>query len=112
MFIFDVTNPLTLFLVAVATLLLIFLGQEVKKSYIAVLPLVAHLGLLVIHTIQVLTLAPEFAELHSKLTGSIIVDFIFILVSFFAYLWVDDIEAKTANKQNLDKSLDWFWKKI
>ena len=33
MFIFDISNPLTLVLMLVATVLLIFLAQEIKKSY-------------------------------------------------------------------------------
>ena len=37
---------------------------------------------------------------------------IFILVTFFSYLWVDDIEAKTFGKKSVDNTLDWFWKKI
>lgn len=32
MFIFDISNPLTLILMLAATVLLIFLAQEVKKS--------------------------------------------------------------------------------
>ena len=34
MFIFDISNPLTLLLMLAATVLLIFLAQEVKKSMI------------------------------------------------------------------------------
>ena len=34
MFVFDLTNPLTLLLVVLATSLLIFLGQEIKKIFI------------------------------------------------------------------------------
>ena len=108
----NVTNPLTLFLVLMATVLLIFLGQEIKKSYVAVLPLVAHLALLITHTIQLLTLTPEKANLSTTMTGCLAIDFIFVLISFFAYLWVDDIEAKALNKKSYDNSLDWFWKKV
>ncbi len=108
----NVTNPLTLFLVLMATVLLIFLGQEIKRSYVAVLPLVAHLALLITHTIQLLTLTPEKAYLSTTMTGCLAIDFIFVLISFFAYLWVDDIEAKALNKKSYDNSLDWFWKKV
>jgi len=57
MFIFDVTNPLTLVLLLVATVLLIFL-------------------------------------------------------TFFSYLWIDDIACKFYKKKNIDNSLDWFWKQV
>ena len=112
MVIINMTSPLTLILVLITTVLLIFLGQEVKKSYIAVLPLIVHLGLIVIHVIQLLTLSAENMNLSSILAGCIAIDFGFILVSFFAYLWIDDIEAKATNKESVDSSLDWFWKKV
>ena len=86
MAIFNISNPLTLLLMLVATGLLIFLAQELKKSYISVIPLVFYLVLLIVHVIQ--------------------------LITFFAYLWVDDIEAKKLGKKSVDNSLDWFWKSV
>ena len=53
MFIFDLTNPLTLLLVVLATALLIFLGQEIKRSSVAVVPLISFLALLIVHVVQV-----------------------------------------------------------
>ncbi|MBR3163478.1 MAG: hypothetical protein IKF17_05220 [Clostridia bacterium] len=108
----NVTSPLTLFLVLMATILLIFLGQEIKKSYVAVLPLVGHLALLITHTVQLLTLSSEYSYLSTTYTGCLAIDFIFVLISFFAYLWVDDIEARELGKKSIDNSLDWFWKKV
>ena len=35
-----------------------------------------------------------------------------ILITFFAYLWVDDLEAKANNKKSIDNSLDWFWREV
>ena len=112
MFVINLTSPLTFILMTIVTILLIFLGQEIKKSSIAIIPLVIYLGLLVMHVIQLLTLSAEFADLRPVLTGCLALDFIFILVSFFSYLWVDDIEAKAGTKKSIDNSLDWFWKKI
>ena len=60
MFVLDITNPLTLLLVVLATALLVFLGQEVKKSTIVMLPLGAFLIMLIIHVVQVSTLSEEF----------------------------------------------------
>ena len=52
MFVFDLTNLLTLFLVTIVTVLFIYLSQELKKSMVAVIPLFAFVVDLVIHTIQ------------------------------------------------------------
>lgn len=112
MFIIDIAAPFTLFLLLAATVLLIFLAQELKKSYVAAIPLFAYLVLLIIHTAQMTTLTEEFRYLSTKLSMCITLDFVFILITFFAYLWVDDIEAKAFNKKSVDNSLDWFWKKV
>ena len=112
MFIFDITNPFTLILMLAATILLIFLAQEIKKSYITALPLFAYLIILIIHVAQLTTLPEEYRYLVSTLARCVAVDFVFILISFFSYLWVDDIETKETGKKSIDNSLDWFWKKI
>ena len=112
MFIFDISNALTLILMLVATVLLIFLSQEIKKSYISGIVLFAYLILLVVHVAQLVTLPQEFNYMVSTLSRCIAVDFVFILISFFAYLWVDDIEAKKLGRKSLDNSLEWFWKKV
>ncbi len=112
MFIFNLTNPLTLLLIVLATSLLIFLAQEIKRSSIAMIPLIAFLALLITHVVQVSTLSDEFAYLASTIYKCIAIDFIFILITFFSYLWVDDLEAKKNNIKSIDNSLDWFWKEI
>lgn len=112
MFVFDIANPVTLLLILATTILLIFLGQELKKSYIAAIPLFAFLLILVIHVAQLTTLVEEFRYMVGTLSKCIALDFVFILVAFFGYLWVDDLEAKATNKKSIDNSLDWFWKKV
>ena len=112
MFVLNIANPITLFLIVLAVALLIFLGQEVKKSIAVAIPLFAFLILLVTHIAQTATLTVENAYLSGTLYRCIALDFLFILVTFFAYLWVDDMEAKSNNVKSIDNSLDWFWKEI
>ena len=112
MFIFDISNPLTLLLMLAATVLLIFLSQEIKKSVIGAVILFIYLILLIIHVAQVATLPEEFRYMLSTLSRCIVIDFIFVFMTFFSYLWVDDIETKATGKKSLDNSLDWFWKKV
>ena len=112
MFVFDVTNPITLVLMLAATILLVFLAQEIKKSAVAAIVLVAYLGILIVHVAQLTTLPEEFRYLTETLSKCIAFDFAFLLISFFAYLWTDDLEAKATNKKSISNSLDWFWKKI
>lgn len=112
MFILDITNVITLLLLLIATVLLIFLGHELKKSYITAIPLFAFLALLISHVVQLMTLSAEFSDMSTKLTWCIILDFAFIFILFLSYLWIDDIEAKKNNKKSIDDSLEWFWKEV
>ena len=112
MFVFDLTNPITLLLVVLATSLLIFLGQEIKRSSVAMIPLVLFLFSLITHVVQVSSLSQEYAYLSIVIYRSMIWDFIFILITFFSYLWIDDLEAKKNNKKSIDNSLEWFWREI
>ncbi len=112
MLLLDLTNPLTLLLVVLATALLIFLGQEIKRSSVAIIPLIMFLVLLIVYVVQVSTLSSELAYIASTIYKCIALDFLFILVTFFSYLWIDDLEAKKNNIRSIDNSLDWFWKEI
>ncbi len=113
MFIFDLTNLFTLSLITIATVLLIYLSQEIKRSFVAAIPLFAFVLDLVIHTIQVLTLKEEFSYLYSTLTANMAIDFVFLLLTFLAYLWADDVEAKEFNKKTLNsKGIDWLFKQV
>ncbi len=112
MFIFDISNPLTLVLMLAMTVLLIFLAQEIKKSSVAAIMLFAYLVILIMHVAQLATLPEEFRYMLTTISRCVAIDFIFILITFFSYLWVDDIEAKVKGKKSIDNSLDWFWKKV
>lgn len=112
MIIFDISNILNLVLMLAATILLIFLAQELKKSYITGIVLFAYLIILIVHAGQMITLPEEYRDMLPILTRCIAIDFIFVLISFFAYLWVDDIEAKKMQKKSVDNSLDWLWKNV
>ena len=112
MYVFNIANPLTLILLLTAVILLLFLSQELKKSYIAAIPLFASLILLIIHGAQLFTLQEEFRNLIGTLSTCLAVDFIFVGISFFGYLWVDDMEAKEKGKKTIDDSLEWFWKNV
>ena len=113
MFILDVTQPFTLILMLTATVLLIFLGKEIKKPYPPAISLVFFLILVIIHSIQIASIAQGTnQELRSTLLGCLTVDLAMIFISFFAYLWIDDISSKFYKKKSIDNSLDWFWNKV
>ena len=109
----NLTNPLTTGLLVIATALLIFLGKELKKPYVAALPLAFFLILVIMHSIQLANVPEVNYELqHSMILGSIAMDLIMIFVTFFGYLWIDDIACRFYKKKSIDNSLDWFWKQV
>lgn len=113
MFVINISEPITLLLLTLATVLLIFLGKEVKKSYIPAFALFMYLILVVVHSIQLGTLTEELYETyHTMLINCVAIDCVMIFISFFAYLWIDDISSKFYKKKSIDNSLDWFWNKI
>lgn len=113
MFIVDVSDPITLLLLLAATLLLIFLGKEIKKPHAPAIALVLYLILIIVHSIQFAIIDKvSMEDTYSTLTRCLGVDFIMIFISFFSYLWIDDIACKFYKKKNIDNSLDWFWNKV
>lgn len=113
MYVVNITEPITLLLLTLATVLLIFLGKELKRSYIPALTLFGYLILVVTHSIQLATLTQELHDIYfHMLIRCISMDCIMIFISFFAYLWVDDIASKYYKKKSIDNSLDWFWNKV
>ena len=112
MFIINIANPFYALVFLIITVLVIILGKEVKKSIIPAILLMAYLALLIMHMAQYLTLQDEYMYLSTVLGKCLTFDFLFILLTFVSYLWIDGIEAKFKNKKSIDNSLDWFWKKV
>ncbi len=111
--IFNTADPINIILILAATLLLVYLGKEIKKSKIPLAVLIVHLFVIIMHAIQFVTLSGTATqEVIQVLTSSLLVDFGLVMVSFLAYLWVDDIESKVKNTKVVSNSLDWFWKKV
>lgn len=112
MFVFDLTNILTLVLVLIATVLFIILSQEVKRGLVVAIPLFGFVLDLVVHTIQILTLSSELSYMFSTLCANMMLDFVFLLVTFLAYLWADEVEAQEFKKKSLKGGLGVLFKKV
>jgi len=113
MYIFDISSPITLVSLLAVTVLLIFLGKEIKKPYPPAIALIFFLVLIAMHAIQI-TAVPQGDDgtLKSLLMACLGVDFVMVFISFIGYLWIDDISTKFYKKKSVDNSLDWFWGKV
>jgi len=107
--IINISHPIVLLLLVLTTGLLIFLGRMFKKSYIPAIGLGVYLILAVIYTVQLMSLTEALETYRPVLLNCIAIDCVFIFVSFFGYLWIDDIVCALKKKKNLDNSLDWLW---
>lgn len=103
-------EPLTTLLLVAASVLLIFLGKEIKKPIAPAIVLIGFLTILVIHAVQLFI--PSYEELYVTIRYCMAFELTMILVAFLSYLWVDDIASKFYKKKSIDNSLDWFWKQI
>lgn len=108
----NLTDPFWVFMFLILTLCFICLGWREKNSIIALIPLVAFLIILVSHFLQTTLLAQNYADAMDKISKSMIWDFLFILLSYLSYLWVDELEVKYKNKKSIDNGLSWFWKEV
>ena len=105
-------NIITILLAVILFVLVLILGKETHKSQIVATMLFIFLGLLIGHSIELITFKSNNNFAYDSIRVSMIFDFIFIFLSFFSYLWVDDIQAKVEKKKSIDNSLDWFWKEV
>ena len=110
MYIVNLAQPYSILAALLTTVLFIILGKEFKKSLLPAICLIIFLCLILIHTFQATILIDPYYK--AMATTSLGVDAVMIFLSYFAYLWVDDIEAKEKNKKSIDNSLEWFWKKV
>ena len=107
----NLTEPLSLFIALVLFVLVLWFAYQSKKSVITGMMLFGFIAVLVLHTLE-FSMGNLTTEGLSVTLRSIVFDLVFIFLSFFSYLWIDDIEARFKKKKSVDNSLDWFWSKI
>lgn len=108
-------DPITLLVGVILFVLVSYLGKKTKKSWIVAIMLFVFIALLICYAVQFLMLnpnTPELAAIQMALLQTSGITLVFILISFFIYLWIDDIEAKIGKRKSIDNSMDWFWKNV
>ncbi len=108
----DFTNTITVLLALLLFVLVLFLGKESHKSGVPAVMLFIFLAILVGHVVELMMTKNIDEATNYALTRSMVVDFVFIFLSFISYLWIDDIQAKVEKKKSIDDSLSWFWAKV
>ncbi len=121
--IIDFTQPFYLIAAIVLFLLCLYLARNNKSNTVTCIMLLCFLAILVCHTVE-LTLST--LESVNTLATCVLVDEIFTLISFLAFLWTDKIQSdsmksnKSGKKNKKEKledktiedGLDILWKKV
>ncbi len=108
----DLSNTFNILISLFLVMSFMYVGKQAKNAYVPAMPLIGFLVLLIMHTIQILTLSPENAIYKTAISWSLAFDFAFILLSYIAYMWTDEIEKNAKKKKSVDNSLDIFWKNV
>lgn len=110
--IINFANSITVLLALVLFVLVLILGKETHKSVLPAITLFVFIAILVGHAIEFFTFKSNDEVIYKAITTSLVVDFVFIFLSFVSYLWIDDLQAKIEKKKSIDDSLNWFWAKV
>lgn len=87
-------------------------AKKIDQPLIAAILIVANLALLIYHSAVLNSIPPELEDAISEVYTYIAMDFLWLLISFLAYLWIDDVAARKFNRKSYDNSLSWFWEKL
>ena len=110
--IIDLSNPYYTLVAVILFVLVLFLAKEIKRSNVTCIMLLAFLMIIAGHCVEYVMAGELGQEVLTKLANCIAVDFVFVFLSFIAYLWTDNIEAEETKQKVIGNSLDWFWKKV
>lgn len=112
MFFINVANPWVVLLLVFLVMCVLYIGKQAKNAYVPLMALIIFAILLVMHTMQYLSLPVQYETMAPQLGWCMAIDFIFVFLTYISYLWIDDIETKAKKKKSIDNSLEWFWKNV
>lgn len=108
----NTANYIQIFAITGATVGLIALARKVEQPIFPGILIIVNLALLLYHS-YVLNQLPAYMEAQISNTYlCLAMDFVWLLISFLGYLWIDDIKAVKFNKKSYDNSMSWFWNKL
>ena len=107
----NTAHPLMMLTIVVIMALIIYISRKSEIAWPLIVLGTVIVAYLIYHSVK-LDLLEKGSELISEVYHCIACDLIYLLVVFFAYLWVDDIVAKKKKLKSYDDSLSWFWNKL
>ena len=105
-------NYMEIIIITLAIVGVIAFARKTEKPAILGVLIIVNLGMLLYHTYIINHLSPVFEYQISQTYLCLAMDFLWLLISFLGYLWIDDIRGTKLNKKNYDNSMAWFWSKL
>ena len=105
-------GQLVIILITFLTVGVIAFARKIEKPGFPGALILVNLALLLYHVYILNSLPVIFESRISQMYLCIAMDFLWLLISFLGYLWIDDIKATKLNKKSYDNSLSWFWNKL
>ena len=108
----NTANHFIIIIITLATVGVIALARKTERPVFPALLIIVDLALLLYHS-YLLNRLPSVLEYRISQTYlCLAMDFLWLLISFLGYLWIDDIRGIKLNKKNYDNSMAWFWSKL
>lgn len=105
-------NHFEIVVITLATVGVIAFSKKTEKPAFLGALIIAYLGMLLYHTYILNHLPAIFEQQISNTYLCLAMDFLWLLISFLGYLWIDDIRGIKLQKKNYDNSMAWFWSKL
>ena len=103
MYLFDLANPFTLILIIFASMFLILISKKFKKSIIALIPLILLIILLLVYIFQLTIIKGKYLNFKEEIIKSLIIDILFIIITFISYLWILHLEKNKGKIKGLER---------
>lgn len=92
----NMVNPRSLLIALFVTIGFIYIGRGAKNSYVALMPVIGYLLILVMHIIQYMLNMPIQYENSAQIYAQcVLIDSILLYASYISYLWLNEIEGKS-----------------
>ena len=105
------SNTFTVVLALILFVLVLYLGKTTERSWLLAGAVMVFLTMFVGHVCEITFMKNVSESIVNALRTSIIFDFIFVIISFGGYAWINYTHAKEDNNKVLEENSNFYSKK-
>lgn len=106
--ILSTSNNICIFVITVSMIGVTLFSIKTEQTFLPITMVVTNLALLVYHCYVLNSLPAVLTYNISEIYICLGMDFIWLAISFFGYLWIDHVLAIKYNKKRYEDSIAWF----